>query len=179
VEKKTHQTAVVIIPPPACWPPIQAIRRQHDRQFRRWMPHITLLYPFRPAGQFFDIALELRRACRTIEPMEIRLAQFHYFEHGRGRHTLWLAPEPADGLVRLHAALLAAFPDCDDTARHGFTPHLSVGQVNQPDGVNSLQAELQASWQPLLFTVNEISLIWRKQPPNDVFQVDRTIALGT
>jgi hypothetical protein len=45
---KTHHTAVVAIPPPEVWSPIQAIRRQHDRNVQRWMPHITLIYPFMP-----------------------------------------------------------------------------------------------------------------------------------
>lgn len=42
----THQTAVVVIPPEDVWPSIQAIRREHDRKIRRWMPHITLIEPF-------------------------------------------------------------------------------------------------------------------------------------
>ena len=52
MSQKTHTTAAVLIPPEDVWGPIQAIRREHDRQFRRWMPHITLLYPFRPREQF-------------------------------------------------------------------------------------------------------------------------------
>ena len=50
--KKTHKTAVVIIPPEDVWDPIQKIREKYDRQFRRWMPHITLIYPFRPFEEF-------------------------------------------------------------------------------------------------------------------------------
>ena len=40
--QKTHQSAVVLIPPREVWAPIQAIRREHDRHLRRWMPHVTL-----------------------------------------------------------------------------------------------------------------------------------------
>jgi hypothetical protein len=45
---------LVIIPPEAVWEPIQAIRRRHDRKLRRWMPHITLLYPFRPRSELLE-----------------------------------------------------------------------------------------------------------------------------
>jgi len=180
VDAKTHQTAVVVIPPPECWAPIQAIRQRHDRQFRRWMPHITLVYPFRPREQFASMAEELRRACAGIEAFEVHLAQFRHFGHGRGRYTVWLAPEPPEGLVRLQTALLSVVPDCDDTAQHapGFTAHLSIGQVQGPEAVAKLRPKLQADWQPLSFAVREISLIWRNPPPDDVFRVDRVIRLG-
>ena len=50
-EMKTHKSAVVIIPPEEIWEPIQKIRRLYDRQCHRWMPHITLIYPFRPRSE--------------------------------------------------------------------------------------------------------------------------------
>jgi hypothetical protein len=48
----THSTALVVIPPGSAWAPIQAIRAEHDRKVGRWMPPITLVYPFLPAGEF-------------------------------------------------------------------------------------------------------------------------------
>jgi 2'-5' RNA ligase len=177
---KTHQTAIVLVPPPAFWQPIQAIRRKHDRQYRRWMPHVTLVYPFRPREEFEGLTGRLRAACARIEPFGVRLEEFRHFEHGRGSYTLWLAPEPPDRLVQLQALLLPVVPDCDDTARHpdGFTPHLSVGQVRGPQALARLMRELQGSWQPLSFEVRQVSLIWRNPPPDDVFRVDRVIGLG-
>jgi len=178
--EKTHHTAVVVIPPQECWEPIQAIRRQHDRQVRRWMPHITMLYPFRPATAFDAVAEPLRQACARVAPFEITLRRFERFSHGRGRHTLWLAPEPAEAVSRLQLSLQAAVPDCDDVSRYpgGFSHHLSVGQASGDDAVAELQAELQSGWQPLTFVVNRISLIRRSPPPEDVFRVDRCIDLG-
>ncbi len=177
---KTHTTAIVLIPPRWCWEPIQAIRRVHDRQVRRWMPHVTLIYPFRPRDQFDGLAGPLAEACRGVEPFEVRLAEFRHFRHGRSSFTIWLAPEPKDALVRLQAAIQAVVPDCDDLAGHaqGFTPHLSVGQARGHEDMASLKEPLQAGWQPLSFVLGRISLIWRGQPPDDVFAVDRTVPLA-
>lgn len=181
---KTHQTAVVLIPPEDVWGPIQAIRREHDRQFRRWMPHVTLLYPFRPREQFDEVDSALHQAARQIEPFEVRLAEFRHFGHGRGSYTLWLAPEPQAAMVQLQTVLQPAVPDCDDVSSHsnGFTPHLSVGQVRGADTLAKLENDLQAAWTAqggLPFVAREVSLIWRGAPPDDVFRVDRNIPLGS
>ena len=91
---KTHKTAVVLIPPDECWEPIQRIRWKHDCHVNRWMPHVTLLYPFRPPNQFDTVQGSLGEACRPMQPFEVLLTAFNHFHHGRNRYTLWLAPEP-------------------------------------------------------------------------------------
>jgi 2'-5' RNA ligase len=176
---KTLKTAIVIVPPRAVWPPIQAVRQQHDRHFRRWMPHVTLIYPFRPREAFAELAGPLAQACRDIVPFEIELAEFKFFRH-RSSYTLWLAPEPRAALDALQAALWHVVPDCDETRQHGagFTPHLSVGQVQGRDALQALLSDLQDAWTRVQFQVSEASLIWRNDPPDDVFRVGRTIPLG-
>lgn len=178
--EKTHKTALVLIPPAPLWPPIQAIRQEHDRNVRRWMPHITLIYPFRPREELESLTEPLSRLCETVEPFELTLKEFRLFHHRQESHTAYLAPEPREALVRLQAALGSAVPDCDDVTRHpgGFTPHLSVGQVRGHAPALSLQGALQAAWQPASFTVREVSLIWRDDPPDDVFRVAYGIELG-
>ena len=64
---KTHHTAVAVLPPEEIWEPIQAIRRRHDRQFRRWMPHINLLYPFVPRAQWATAVPLLTAATQRIQ----------------------------------------------------------------------------------------------------------------
>lgn len=176
---KTFKTAIVIVPPRAVWPPIQAIRRQHDRHFRRWMPHVTLIYPFRPREAFDELVEPLAQACRDIAPFEIELAEFGFFRH-RSSYMLWLASEPCAALDALQTALWHVVPDCDETRRHGagFTPHLSVGQVQGHDALQALLADLQGTWTRVQFQVSEASLIWRNDPPDDVFRVGRTIPFG-
>ena len=176
---KTHHAAVVVIPPQDLWEPIQSIRRQYDRHVKRWMPHVTLIYPFRPRPLFAEAEPELRGACAGMQPFRATLSELRYFEHGRGRFTLWCAPEPAETFIRLQAALQEKCPDCDDASRHGagFVPHLSVGQAAGRSQLRECLAELRASWRPIAFDVSEIALIWR-QGDEDPFAVDRTIALG-
>ncbi|HEX6828923.1 MAG TPA: 2'-5' RNA ligase family protein, partial [Burkholderiales bacterium] len=100
-----HQSAVVLIPPEAVWAPIQAIRRSHDRQFRRWMPHLTLLYPFLPREAFAEVMPVLEHCCADIVPFRVNLGQFRSFRHHGRRCTVWLAPEPLEPWLALHAAL--------------------------------------------------------------------------
>jgi len=177
--KKTHHAAVVVIPPHDIWEPIQSIRRRYDRHLKRWMPHLTLLYPFRPRALFVEAEPELRHACAAIQPFRATLGELRYFAHPRGQFTLWLAPQPGEPFTRLQAALQEKYPDCDDTSRHaaGFVPHLSVGQATGRSQLEERLAELKASWRPIAFDVLEIALIWR-EGDQDPFEVDRSVALG-
>ena len=176
---RTHKTAVVLIPPQGAWPPVQAIRRVHDQHVKRWMPHITLLYPFRPRREFDVLAEQFAQTCSRISPFEIEMATLRWFRH-RSSYSLWLAPEPKEALVHLQAALRRVVPDCDEVRRHagGFTPHLSVGQVRGQGALRRLLGELQSSWTPIRFRASEVSLIWRNDPPDDVFRVGQSVKLG-
>jgi RNA 2',3'-cyclic 3'-phosphodiesterase len=168
---KTYHTAVVAMPPPEVWEPLQAIRRQHDRNVHRWMPHITLLYPFMPREHFGEVG-------RQSAALQVTLTTFRAFTHAFGKATIWLALEPHYTFVTLQATLQAAFPAYDEQSRFptGFTPHLSVGQASSPRGRQQLLETLQTSWQPVQFTLTAIALIWREAA--GPFEVAHTIPLG-
>lgn len=167
----THQSAVVLVPPPGVWEPIQAIRRAHDRQVRRWMPHITLLYPFLARPALAEAAPAAAEALAVVPSFEIVLSRFESFQHRGGTFTLWLAPEPKDALVALQAALVRRFPECDAVSRFGggFTPHLSVGQARGEEALRAFRREVEG-WRPLAFTARRVTIIVREPPPNDVFR---------
>jgi 2'-5' RNA ligase len=115
----THQSAIVLVPPREVWEPIQAIRRVHDRQFRRWMPHVTLLYPFLPLMALAGAIPAATEVLGAVRAFEVVLARFDAFRHRGGTFTLWLAPEPKDVLVALQATLVRRFPECDAVNRFG------------------------------------------------------------
>ena len=179
VPVKTHKSAVVAIPPRDLWGPIQGLRRQYDRHYRRWMPHITLLYPFRPDTLTPRLIPLMARACRKVEPFEVRLTRFDLFARTRRSATLFLIPEPVDAFKRIHICLLDVTPDCDDVARFsgGFHPHLSVGQLPIKQS-RVLRDGWQATWRPLVFTLTHIHVIQRNQPPDDVFRIVHSLPLG-
>lgn len=177
---KTHATALVLIPPEAVWQPIQTIRQQHDRNVRRWMPHITLLYPFTPRAAFAGLVPELAATCANAPPFTITLAHFGVFTHGRRGATVFLVPEPAEPLLALQTRLWTALPAYDDTRHHrnGFTPHLSIGQTRGAAEARALVEALSAQWQPLTFAASAVQLIWRNEPPDDTFRVAHSLRLG-
>jgi len=168
---KTHTTAVVLIPPEVSQPPIQAIRRIHDRNFERWMPHITLLYPFTERRDFAAVIPALAKTAEQVSPFSIELTRFDAFKH-RNSCTMFLVPEPEDEVVRLHSVLLEHLPDYDDTARFagGFHPHLSVGQF-QHRSLQTEQQRLQTEWQPIRCGIATLSLIYRSPETDDRFVV--------
>ena len=176
---KTHTTAVVLIPPEAVQPPIQAIRRVHDRNFKRWMPHITLLYPFAEHRDFTGIAPALAKAAQQLSPFSVELARFDAFKH-RKSCTMFLIPEPEAEIVQLHSTLLQHLPDYDDTARFagGFHPHLSVGQF-QHRSLPTEQQRLQTEWQPIACEIAHLSLIYRSPETDDRFVVAEQFSFQT
>lgn len=143
------------------------------------MPHITMVYPFRPKEEFHVLAPDLSNLCKEIEPFQIELARFSFFGHQKKKCTLWLAPDPVEPLVNLQSTLLKIVPDCNEVNLFpgGFTPHLSVGQVGGQRKMHKLLQGLQQDWNPLSFLVREISLIWRGDPPNDAFRVAEIVTL--
>jgi RNA 2',3'-cyclic 3'-phosphodiesterase len=145
--RKSHHTAIAAIPPSECWEPIQAIRRVHDRQAGRWMPHINLLYPFVVPTRLERSLPLLADACASIAPFAVALTRFGSFQHSSGRATIWLAPEPVEKFVGLQRQVQACFPECDDLTQFpaGFTPHLSVGQAPSAEACRRLRDELQST----------------------------------
>ncbi|MGB1016096.1 MAG: poly(A) polymerase, partial [Nannocystaceae bacterium] len=162
----THHCAVVLLPPESMWPSIQAVRTAHDRHHPRWMPHITLLYPFVPREHLVQAARQLAELVEEVKPFEVTLAEAKQFVHTRSR-TAYLAPTsaPKKALCDLQAHLLSEFPLCNPSPDNGpFTPHLTLGQLaKNPQQVG----EQLRAWQalacpePRTFEVAQVAIITR------------------
>lgn len=176
---KVYTSAVVIVPPEEKWLPIQEIRRQYDRQINRWMPHITLLYPFRPEEEYIRIEDLFSNVCSGIERFEITFKNFRYFPHSKQNYTFWLDPIPKQPIIDLQAKILELVPECDDANRHksGFSPHLSVGQIKGRDKMKAILGTLQNNWKEVKFSVNQICFISREKNNVSKFEIKKRIEL--
>lgn len=176
---KVYNSAVVIIPPREQWGQIQEIREKYDRQINRWMPHITLIYPFRPEDDYLDLSRKFSDVCKFIEPFEIFLRQFNFFKHGKQKFTMWLSPEPIELIKNFQATILEVVPDCNDVNKfeHGFTPHLSVGQIQSKKKLEETIKMLQKKWSAIHFFLNEIYFISREKSKTSKFEIKKRIQL--
>ncbi|MFX1359125.1 MAG: 2'-5' RNA ligase family protein [Promethearchaeota archaeon] len=174
---KLHTSAAVIIPPKDKWEPIQEIRRQYDHQINRWMPHISLIYPFRPESEYNTLEQEFSAVCKEIKPFEIKLKSFEYFNHGHQNFTLWIAPEPKDSIINLQKNIQMLVPECNDLNlyKNGFTPHLSVGQIKGKKLLLKIIQQLETKWYEIKFTLNKIYFIAREKCKKSLFRVKKVI----
>lgn len=174
---KVFTSAVVIIPPVEIWTPIQQIRTQYDRQINRWMPHINLLYPFKPESHFNELSLKFEKVCRDISSFRISLREIKYFPHGKQRYTLWIAPEPTSSIINLQRKILDIVPDCDDLNQfnNGYTPHLSLGQIS--GHLNKILNQIRQNWKVISFNLKKIAFISRGLEKDSKFQVKKEIYL--
>ncbi|MFF5975781.1 RNA repair domain-containing protein [Streptomyces sp. NPDC012769] len=168
----TYRTALAWLPPPGLWEPIQSIRRVHDRQIRRWPPHVNVVYGFVAEADFLRAIPVVAAALRTVPPFRARLQGVRWFRH-RTDATVWLDPAAAgpEPWQRMREALEERFPLCVDD--RGFTPHLSLGRSREP-------AALAARCEELLGTmsvrVEELVLLARRG--DGPMRVRATVPLG-
>ncbi|TFF85949.1 MAG: 2'-5' RNA ligase family protein, partial [Promethearchaeota archaeon] len=76
---KVYTSAMVLIPPEKLRDSIQAIRKKYDRNYHRWMPHITLIYPFRPESEFDALESDIIKVSKDLKPFHTILEKFNFF----------------------------------------------------------------------------------------------------
>lgn len=178
MQDKTYKSAIVLIPPKESWDSIQGIRREYDSKEKRWMPHITLFYPFWPKEEFVHAKSLLEQPLSTFPSFTITLREIYYFSHGLQNYTLWLGPEPKGKIIELYHTVSGILSFSQKGEEERFNPHLTLGQVHGKERLQQVCSRIREYWQSVSFSVDRISLIWREDTPNDTFQVAEEIFLG-
>ncbi|MFF8276731.1 RNA repair domain-containing protein [Streptomyces lateritius] len=170
----THRTAVAWIPPHELWPPLQHIRREHDRQIHRWPPHVNVLFGFVPEDDFPRAAPLVASALAGVPAFRARLEGVHWFGH-REDATVWIDPAAAgeEPWARLRDALESRFPLCGGHSK-GYTPHLSLGRSHDP---HRLAADAEALLGTMTTRVTELVLLSRRG--EEPMRVRAVVRLGT
>jgi len=181
-EPKLHTSTVALVPPEEAWSPIQQAREcLRDKGLYRWPPHINLLYPFVPEGQFAAAADALAPAAAATPPFELTLDAFGVFG-GRHRGVLYVCPGAPDelaALCELQAALQAAIPHCDDQQRGGvFSPHMTLAHFASREAAEAARDALAPSWRPPHFSCEGSVHILRRLGGSGQFERGCMLPLG-
>jgi 2'-5' RNA ligase len=119
-------SALILVVPEA-EPLVGKWRTLYDPVAREGVPpHVTVLFPFKAFG---EIDAEDRRALGEVFAGEAAF-DVAFRSLGRFPDVVWLAPEPAEPVKRLTAALALRFPDYPlyGGAFAEVVPHLTVAQ---------------------------------------------------
>jgi len=174
---KSFKSAICIIPPQSIWESIQNIRKDHDRAFERWMPHINLIFPFADDIEFQTLKPKAIESLKEIQPFELTFNTINKFVQGKSS-TLWLQPdekEDQNNLQLIEQQLVKTFPHCNDLSDRGFVPHLTIAQCS-PSQTEKIQNQIQENWKSIQFTVNCVYFISRTD--SDPFEIREIIPLG-
>lgn len=162
---KSYKSALVIVPECDALDTIEQIRKLHDRRYYRWMPHITMIFPFvavdGPAETRENTIKIVRDIVYAKKQLSISFACFNSFTHSRNSHTLYLRPDSGSeiALQSLVDQLAKALPDFDDVRRDGhFSPHLSLGQFRSKQAMQEVEVEYEAL--PCSVTFQAYSMAW-------------------
>ena len=162
-------SALCVVLPSGLYARIDAIRRDNDKAYPRWMPHINLLFPFIHPSKFSQAIELIAPIVSRFRPFSVKLRKVNHFP--AKKPVVFLVPESEnDTLERLHAELQPIFPQCQqghskhheeegaEGGERGFQPHCTLGQAEHAK-LQEFLDKIRAGWEPTEFTVTQICII--------------------
>jgi RNA 2',3'-cyclic 3'-phosphodiesterase len=155
----TGLTALIIVPPPDICAFADHYRQLYmPAMVPRIEPHITIIYPFAPYDQLQDVEPRLRAVLATCPPRWVSLRGFSVF---RESGTLYLHLADPERVLSLYRAILAELPEYlpygGEFGEH-LTPHLTVGQFDDPAELDKAYNELSSQKLYIGFEVDYLVL---------------------
>lgn len=155
----SRKSVLALLPPTSMLGAIEAVRSVHDKHFKRWPPHIKLIYPFLESPSELleqggretahlkqHIRTRIERAIRGTAPFEMSLTGDlpGSFRHKSTRRdcTVCLGPT-TQSVHNLQAALAAEFIEFV-TPPH-YSPHLSIGQARGSEEMCTIRTAMEAN----------------------------------
>lgn len=128
-----YDTALCIIPPRRLWPSIDNLRSHYDKAYRKWPPHINLIYPFVQVDALPRAVEAIQSAVSSVQgprSITIRLDAAGVFPHRRD-NTIYLHDaddDPYQQLKHLRRSILEAL---GQESAADIKIHLTIGQTEQ------------------------------------------------
>jgi 2'-5' RNA ligase len=128
------KTALALLVPSHLQPEINALRKIHDKAYRKWEPHINILYPFVDPSVLSPAVSTLRSHLYSnpISPFKVKIENVGTFEHRRNA-TVFLKPgdESEEKISALRKTLVTVLGREETEGTHDgvFRPHLTIGQA--------------------------------------------------
>jgi 2'-5' RNA ligase len=122
-------------------------------------PHMTVASPAQPDPLGDEAAVRRRDSVRGAAPFVLRFSRVGTFREG----TVYLAPEPSEGLDRLGRRLHGQFGEFGGV-RRDHTWHLTVAR----QGGEPIASQFRASFRPVDVWVNQVS-IWTQDHPESAW----------
>lgn len=122
-----YDTALCIVPPRSLWPSIDNLRSRYDKAYRKWPPHINLIYPFVQVDALPRALEAIESVIQSPISLPIRLDAVGVFPHRRD-NTIFLHdsdPQRCQKLKDLRRAVLAAL---GQEQKADYQMHMTIGQ---------------------------------------------------
>lgn len=170
-------TALTLVIPEQFHDEINTIRKEYDRAFPRWAPHINFCFPFLSCDKFDDVVNKLQPVLKSFGSFELNMTELGYFKQGKNV-TVNLRPEDDTKLKELFNLIKKTMPNLE--SKHDeFNPHMTLAQFKKGE-LDTRMTELQ-EWlkdKKFTFVVDHICILQRSKTDNDVpFSVARKIML--
>ncbi len=159
------------------YPVVQRIRSKYDTAYARWPVHFNVdCFPFFPVATHEELAPRIQAALSSVAPFSIRLDSVQCFDGKKGSPGTMYAKvgDAGGGAAALHAALMAAFPQCDK--KRLFQPHVTLGRFNSNVDLHSVTSALDLAWTPIEYEVTCVMLMSRSE--SGAFAVTHEFPLG-
>lgn len=96
--EKAVTSALAIVPPLGLCAQIEEVRKEHDKAFERWPPHINILFPFIPEAHM-ELAVPLvEKALCSVAPFTVTFNELDYFKHPK---SVLLYAKPTESVRKI------------------------------------------------------------------------------
>ena len=167
-------TALTLVIPAEFHDSINSIRKQYDRAFPRWMPHINFIFPFVPVEQFNEISQKLQNGLKGFGGFQLELTEIGYFPQGKNA-TFHLKPKDTSRIKDLFDIIMKILPDIK-VKHQEFNPHLTLGQCKKAEVDGKIEEVRSQLSKGISFTVDRIFIINRTK--DDPFKIHTEISLN-